>query len=356
MNNHMPRTPLSTHLSRSAKETEIRIRNIFSGPKKRPPIPLMILVAALCIFCGNIVSCQMAEPEPADISEPAGSSQGDRSDADRDERLNELLLDYLRTEYGTPAYLDTPEQPQERDIRLDSAVLLGETDLDGTRLGLYQVLRSEYGQRMGELEWQQYSPFHLVFRMDEDGSPAEVLALAQYYTEGMSPEDAIRQAVWGLDDLEVCLYRDGFSTPIGPGNWVELFPEFEPEVEVFEDGEPIYQPGDYWDNWSIGGGGEEGGVSAHRYYSAETDSWSVSQLETGRTDMYTPRGIRVGATREEVLAAYPSLLSDVKNWQYAWPDDYLWYCSNESGIGPHLYFFFDENDVVWLIQMVDLFN
>ena len=155
MNNKMPRTPFSTPLSGSARETEIRIRNIMSGPKKRPPIPLMILVAAVCIFCGNIVSCQMAEPEPADISEPASSSQGDRSDADRDAQLNSLLLNYLRAEYGTPAYLDTPEQPQERDIRLDSAVLLGETDLDGTRLGLYQVLRSEYGQRMGELEWQQ---------------------------------------------------------------------------------------------------------------------------------------------------------------------------------------------------------
>ena len=33
MNEKMPRTPFSTPLSGSAKETEIRIRNIFSGPK-----------------------------------------------------------------------------------------------------------------------------------------------------------------------------------------------------------------------------------------------------------------------------------------------------------------------------------
>ena len=37
----MPRTPFSTHLSGSAREAEIRLRNIFSGPKKRPPIPFL---------------------------------------------------------------------------------------------------------------------------------------------------------------------------------------------------------------------------------------------------------------------------------------------------------------------------
>ena len=63
MNKKMPRTPFSTPLSGSARETEIRIRNIMSGPKKRPPLPFLILVFSLCIFCGNIVSCQMAETE-----------------------------------------------------------------------------------------------------------------------------------------------------------------------------------------------------------------------------------------------------------------------------------------------------
>ena len=65
MNEKMPRTPLSTHLSRSARETEIRVRNIMSGPKKRPPLPFLILMFSVCIFCGNIVSCQVAEAEPS---------------------------------------------------------------------------------------------------------------------------------------------------------------------------------------------------------------------------------------------------------------------------------------------------
>ena len=61
MNETMPRTPFSTPLSGSARETEIRIRNIFSGPKKRPPLPFLILVFSVCIFCGNLVSCQVKE-------------------------------------------------------------------------------------------------------------------------------------------------------------------------------------------------------------------------------------------------------------------------------------------------------
>ena len=49
MNKKMPRTPFSTPLSGSAREVELRLRNIFSGPKKRPPIPFLILMFSLCI-------------------------------------------------------------------------------------------------------------------------------------------------------------------------------------------------------------------------------------------------------------------------------------------------------------------
>ena len=72
MDKKLPRTPFSTGLSRSAKETEIRIRNIFSGPKKRPPVLLFALMCAVALSCGDLVSCQMREevPDapPADIS------------------------------------------------------------------------------------------------------------------------------------------------------------------------------------------------------------------------------------------------------------------------------------------------
>ncbi len=64
MNENMPRTPFSTPLSGSARVTEMRLRNIFSGPKKRPPALFLALVFAVCIFCGNLVSCNVAEAEP----------------------------------------------------------------------------------------------------------------------------------------------------------------------------------------------------------------------------------------------------------------------------------------------------
>ena len=69
MNENMPRTPFSTHLSGSARETEIRIRNIFSGPKRRPPLPFLILMFAIAIFCGNLVSCRQRPPEPSLVME-----------------------------------------------------------------------------------------------------------------------------------------------------------------------------------------------------------------------------------------------------------------------------------------------
>lgn len=70
MNDKMPYTPLSTHLSGSARETELRLRNIFSGPKKRPPALFLVLMFSVCVFCGNLVSCQSAgveSPLPTEV-------------------------------------------------------------------------------------------------------------------------------------------------------------------------------------------------------------------------------------------------------------------------------------------------
>ena len=67
MNEAMPRTPFSTALSGSARETELRLRNIFSGPKRRPPAALLILTLAVCVLCGNLVSCR-GEKQPEEIT------------------------------------------------------------------------------------------------------------------------------------------------------------------------------------------------------------------------------------------------------------------------------------------------
>ena len=105
MKNKMPRTPFSTPLSGSAKETEIRIRNIMSGPKKRPPVLFLALVFSVCIFCGNLVSCQVKETEVPDTG--AGSSLADLP--------------------------DPPEQEPGMEVR-ESQVVLEDIDLDGDGL------------------------------------------------------------------------------------------------------------------------------------------------------------------------------------------------------------------------------
>ena len=75
MNNKMPRTPFSTPLSGSAREVELRLKNIFSGPKKRPPILFLVLMFSVCIFCGNLVSCQVSTAEEPDRSAPGRLSE-----------------------------------------------------------------------------------------------------------------------------------------------------------------------------------------------------------------------------------------------------------------------------------------
>ena len=69
MKSQIPRTPFSTGLSGSAREVELRLRNIFSGPKKRPPLPFLFLMFAACLLCGNLVSCQNKPAVPTVVME-----------------------------------------------------------------------------------------------------------------------------------------------------------------------------------------------------------------------------------------------------------------------------------------------
>ena len=466
MNNKIPRTPFSTGLSGSARETEIRLRNIFSGPKKRPPVLLMVLTVVLILLCGNLVAFRALPAEPVIVMETQYYDRNDNyieipalalpagEENDAVDAINAALND-LRSQYGDlldSSYGFVEEQclfyPSTTDRYLnllfyrdtftsdlntghifslvydrkegtlvpagDALALAGlnesglldqvteqvltqiarDTQGDDLRLALYGLTIEGF-----RIKANGQPVFYLTGRIDDvddavrdDVSGADYLyiwedrAVTTYdqYSGKPSPlvpaeeTDRLDPPLWNqwyfageepvggfvpVDtpspepyDPEVCLYRDGFSTPVGLGSWTDsMFPDFEPETSVFKEGDPIYWPGDYWENWSVDGGGDAGGVSALRYYSAESGSFFLKRLETGRTDMVTPRGIRVGATREEVLAAYPGLLSDEKDWTWAYPDDYLWYCDDVNGIGPHLYFYF-VNDVVYMIQMVDLFN
>lgn len=69
--NKFPRSPFTTPLSRSARETEPRIRGILLWKKQRPPL-LAPVLAALILSCGGLVSCQAQGGTPSDT--PAAQS------------------------------------------------------------------------------------------------------------------------------------------------------------------------------------------------------------------------------------------------------------------------------------------
>ena len=102
MNKNMPRTPLSTPLSGSAREAEIRIRNIFSAPKRQPPRRFLALMCLLVLSCGNLVSCQVAEVEQ-------NVRQGGTS-----------FSDPVPVGRGVPADLEHPPQSEQEEWLLQA--------------------------------------------------------------------------------------------------------------------------------------------------------------------------------------------------------------------------------------------
>ena len=63
MRPHMPRSPFTTRLSSSARETEQRIRSIVQWKKRRPPVLLLLPALLLIVLCGGLVSCQVRPSE-----------------------------------------------------------------------------------------------------------------------------------------------------------------------------------------------------------------------------------------------------------------------------------------------------
>ena len=257
-----------------------------------------------------------------------------------------LLYDALQAYYpGETVYfaVDQPDPPLEGQRRIDQVSLAGQGTSSGSLTEAYLVEQSVYLTHGETTDWLPMEPLYFLLTRGEDGSFQHALGLFPA-SGGVSAENILR-----LQDLEVCLYRDGWPTPVGPGNWPELFDpavDGDPTIEVLEGWEPIYWPGDYWDRWSLEG------ITALRYYIAAEDRWSANTIDVTRDDLYTPRGIRVGSTRAEVLEAYPEI-RDVPYWDYE--GDYLWYNSTDFDFGASILFYF-EHDRVSKILLIDMFD
>ncbi|HIY06287.1 MAG TPA: M56 family metallopeptidase [Candidatus Evtepia faecigallinarum] len=206
-------------------------------------------------------------------------------------------------------------------------------------------------------------------KYDEAYRAAAVEALEAYLaarapsqeTEGDRPAEEED----GLLAAEVALWRGGYDRPVGPGGWADLFPEEQPEVQVQEGYDPIYGQGDYWDQWSVEG------FSALRYYTAAEGTWSANTIDVTRTDLLTPRGVQVGDSRAQVLAAYPEALTGDYWGVYPQEPDLLVYLPGDRRppgevsdlsqlefqemLGPAILFFF-EGDTLGQITLTNMFD
>jgi len=271
------------------------------------------------------------------------------------------ILDYYRQRYPRrTVYLavDQPDEPQADDLRIGPAAYAGALRVGEIVAVAYQVETSSYqlirqsADDPGTLKWYSYDPAYIVLsRSGHDGTFQRVLGTASV-VGGKPVEHAIREIVYGLMDADVCLYRDGWPTPVGPGNWPDLFnPAYEEEtIEVLDGWEPIYQTGDSWNRWSAEG------FTALGYYSSVENTFSANTVDVTRADFYTPRGIRVGVSRAEVLDAYPEAVADNYWGKYPGEDMLYWTAwPSESELGPAILFFF-EGDTVRQITLINMFD
>jgi len=190
-----------------------------------------------------------------------------------------------------------------------------------------------------------------------DGELEEVRG--QRYYIGDSIEHMILEESYDVSDWDVALRHDDnpYPHPLALGKWNEnvlRFVEGEPTVEILDGWEPVYQEGDYWDRWSLDG------LSVLRYYNSAEDTYRNNTIELTRDDFATERDIRVGSSRDEVMAAYPEAVEN--NYWGRYPDGLplCWYADPEADLGPDILgpaiLFFFENDKVSKIILNDMFN
>ena len=295
------------------------------------------------------------DQETGEVSDVLAWAQGDRDQValPREtwgslEERNQLISDYYAQWYNVVFFPDdgAPSQLPENAADITS-IFYGDEITVGEITGVaYQIT-----YRASDTELT--SDYLVLQKNRADGSFVRTLGQYPAYW-GKSPRDVAFQEAFGLMDADISLVYDSNSPPVGLGDWQEpayLTQEGGPTVEILDGWEPIYNPGDYWDQWSVDG------FTAVRYYTAAEETWSVQSIETTRSDLRTYRGVRVGDSRTMVQNLYPELRSD-DYWGLYPGEDLLWYCASPddpNGYGPALLFFF-EDDQVSRIVLYDMFD
>ena len=304
---------------------------------------------------GWLSAVLLFDQETGQVGDVLAWAQGDREEVSLPretwgglEERDRLIAEYYQSQGYSQIYFPgeaAPEVLPENAVAIES-IVYGDEMADGaTRSIAYEVTFRAY--------YTEGASDYLVLQRDgADGSFLRLLGQYPAHT-GKSARDAAFQETFGLMDADASLLYDNASAPVGLGDWRAppyLVQGGEPAVEILENGEPIYNPGDYWDRWSVDG------FTALRYYHASEDRWTVQSIETTRTDLRTYRGIQVGDSRSMVQNLYPEL-RDGDYWHLydSAEEDFLWYCDSSMDLGPALLFFF-ENDQVSRIVLYDMFD
>lgn len=304
---------------------------------------------------GWLSAVLLFDQETGQVGDVLAWAQGDREEVELPretwgglEEWDRLIAEYYQSQGYSQIYFPgeaAPEPLPENAVIIES-IVYGDEMADGaTRSIAYEVTFRAY--------YTEGASDYLV--LQRDGADGSFLRLLGQYPAhaGKSARDAAFQETFGLMDADASLLYDNASAPVGLGDWQEppyLVQGGEPAVEILENGEPIYNPGDYWDRWSVDG------FTALRYYHASEDRWTVQSIETTRTDLRTYRGIQVGDSRSMVQNLYPEL-RDGDYWHLydSAEEDFLWYCDSSMDLGPALLFFF-ENDQVSRIVLYNMFD
>lgn len=355
---------LTTGFSGSKKEVFRRFRAIMDRSPKGRGWAVIALLICVVLLSQGLVSCQRAEaapdtpdspvnvpdsPDTPDSSANPPAPPGGGMDSQSLE-LYTLLNDYYRNHYPDGIWYwtaDTPDQPKEGDYQLGPVTYLG-SGYAGTQLGsVYTVGIRHYREEYG---WMDGEPATFVLTHGEDGTPAAVHAAIP--TEGLTVEDIVFRVLHDVAEPELTLYQDGNPYPLAlrSRNFVNYTTDYilntQPRIGIHRDWEPIYGENDYWATLSWDG------LSAVCYYGGTEDTYSPDMIDVTRTDLYTPRGIRVGDSRAAVRDAYPELedITGPNGTASFWGledlegADVLWY--NVTGMDyafDALLFFFEED-------------
>ena len=237
-------------------------------------------------------------------------------------RRDQLILEWLNDD---PDYLHhylpgtVPEQPvEDNTVRIDEILYLGEAHTYETTGVAYRVTRSVWQTRResaddpGTLGWYELYPLTVVLSRSGYTGELEEVRGDNLYEEEKDVTDLIDEITYRLNHAQVALYREGYPAPVGPGSQITFHNETYDgpmEVEEIEGLDGYGWPGAYWtwNRWE--------GFAARCYHPGPEEGrdpavqYIIDHVETTRTDLFTPRGIRVGSTRAEVREAYPTILT-----------------------------------------------